>query len=80
MANYLSDYSFKGTVVNVWLLQQHYHEQSCVFDIVRKKNFLIRIYWEPSDAWDTKVTCRLPVLERFYQETKFSLFKSTHSI
>ena len=39
MANYLSDYSFKGTVVNVWLLQLHYHEQSCVFDIVRKKNF-----------------------------------------
>ena len=39
------------------------------------------IAWEPSAAKVTKsYSCRLPALERFYLETEFSLFKSTHSL
>ena len=36
--------------------------------------------WEPSAAQVTNsYSRRLPALERFYRETKFSLLKSTHS-
>ena len=40
----------------------------------------IKLVWEPSAAQVTKsFSLRLPALERFYRETKFPLFKSTHS-
>ena len=36
--------------------------------------------WEPSTDKVTKsYSHRLPALEQFYRETKFSLLKSTHS-
>ena len=41
---------------------------------------LSTIAWKPSAAKVTKsYSRRLPALERFFRETKFSLFKSTHS-
>ena len=40
----------------------------------------IKLAWEPSPAKVTKsYSRRLPALERFYRETKFSLKKLTHS-
>ena len=42
--------------------------------------YIKTIAWEPSAAKVTKsYSRRLPALDRFYRETKFSLLKSTHS-
>ena len=39
----------------------------------------VLLVWEPSVAQVThSYFCRLPALERFYRETKFSLLKSNH--
>ncbi len=52
---------------------------------IQKKSFRIakfyyKLAWEPSIAKVTESYFhRLPALERFYRETKFSILKSTHS-
>ena len=46
----------------------------------RDYNSIHELACEPSAAQVTKnYSRRLPALERFYQETKFSLLKSNHS-
>ena len=53
----------------------------CDEPCVRYYQYYQILVWEPSAAEVTKsYFLRLPALERFYPETKFSLFKSTHYI
>ena len=48
--------------------------------VLRIAKFNYKLAWEPSIAKVTESYFRrLPALERFYQETKFLLLKSTHS-
>ena len=73
----------------VYLKEYFFYKCLMVFLTTLKKRtlwydlqiFITIIAWEPSAPKVTKsYSRRLPAIERVYRETKFSLFKSTHSI
>jgi len=58
-----------------WVMIGHTNKQTNGY-----YNFIYILAWEPSASQVTKsYSCRLPALERFYRETKFSLLKLTQS-
>ena len=53
---------------------------SSKFSFSKLLRFYLKLGWEPSASHVAKnYSRRLPALERFYRESKFSLLKSTHS-